>query len=213
VGLTSIDAQTEEYADEPCIIVSRFDREHTADGTVTRRIHQEDACQALNIDTDAHQRRGKYESHGGPAFRQVAKLLDLYAVDAVGELTQLAKAVAFTVAIGNADAHGKNLALLHDAPGQVRLAPLYDTVPTLLWPKLRDTAAMTVAGRSALANPSSLGVETIVAEARAWPLEAATVRRAVREMLEQLLAVAGTFDLPDRLADFVAARAHAMLRG
>ena len=212
VGLTTIDAETAKYADVPCIIVSRFDREYTADGTVTRRIHQEDACQALDVDIEAHQRRGKYESHGGPTFRQIARQLDLHAVDAVTELTQLAKTVAFTVAIGNADAHGKNLALLHDVPGQVRLAPLYDTVPTLLWPKLRNTAAMTVAGRSALTDPSSLGVETIVTEARTWPLAPATAGSAAVEVLEQLCAAAGSLDLLDGLGEFVAARAATMLR-
>ncbi len=52
--------------------------------------------------------------------------------------------VAFTVTIGNADAHGKNLGFVHRQPGAVSLAPLYDTVPTVLWPNLRTRRAMTV---------------------------------------------------------------------
>jgi hypothetical protein len=72
---------------------------------------------------------------------------------------------------------------------------------------------MTVAGRSAMAGPSSLGVETIVAEARTWPLGPATARSAVTEVLEQLRDAAGRLDLPDGLGEFVADRVVTMLRG
>jgi drug/metabolite transporter (DMT)-like permease len=56
----------------------------------------------------------------------------------------LLERAVFTVVIGDADAHGKNVSLLHPTPGRISLAPLYDTVPTALWPSLRPTAAMLV---------------------------------------------------------------------
>jgi hypothetical protein len=57
------------------------------------------------------------------------------------------------VLIGNADAPGKNIALLHPTAEHVELALLYDTVPTALWPKLRRKAAMSIGGRYEL-DPS-----------------------------------------------------------
>lgn len=67
LGLTTVDAEVLTVAGLPCLIVSRFDRDFDAEGRVVRRVHQEDACQALNIDTDAAGRRGTYEMHGGPS--------------------------------------------------------------------------------------------------------------------------------------------------
>lgn len=78
-----------------------------------RRMHQEDLCQALAIDPRGQRGRAKYERAGGPSLRQAAELLDTYSPDPQAELDRLARIVAFTVLIGNADAHGKNLALLH----------------------------------------------------------------------------------------------------
>ena len=58
-----------------------------------------------------------------PSFADVAGLLDTFAADPTGQLCRLLAVATFTVAIGNADAHGKNLSLLHTAPGVVELAP------------------------------------------------------------------------------------------
>jgi serine/threonine-protein kinase HipA len=40
------------------------------------------------------------------------------------------------VAIGNADAHGKNLSLLLPPDGRLRLAPLYDVMSTVHYPEV-----------------------------------------------------------------------------
>jgi serine/threonine-protein kinase HipA len=90
------------------------------------------------------------ERAGGPGFKQAAQLLDSYAHDPLSQLDRLVAIVTFTVLTGNADAHGKNLALLHSDPEHVELAPLYDTVPTTLWPKLRSEAAMSVGAQVSL---------------------------------------------------------------
>lgn len=73
----------------------------------------------------------------------------------------------FTVLIGNADAHSKNLALLHTSPGVVELALLYDTVPTALWDKLPDRAAMHINDTATL---SDVRLADVTAEARRWSL-------------------------------------------
>jgi serine/threonine-protein kinase HipA len=164
MGLTSVDCELIELSGRSCMIVSRFDREMSPEGV--RRIHQEDLCQALGIDPDGARGRAKYEDGGGPSLRQLARLLDGYATAPQEQLDRLVAAITFTVAIGNADAHGKNLALLHPTPEAVALAPLYDTVPTALWPKLRSQAAMAIGGQIELADVS---LADICREARSWP--------------------------------------------
>jgi serine/threonine-protein kinase HipA len=169
-GLTSIDIERKRLGDSSCLIVSRFDRLQQPDGI--RRIHQEDLCQALAVDPDAHNRRAKYEAAGGPTFKQAAKLLDEYSKNPADELDRLIAIVTFTVCIGNADAHGKNLALLHPDSESVQIAPLYDTVPTALWPKLRTAAAMSIGGQVTL---SDVTLEDVYRESLLWrhPVERA----------------------------------------
>lgn len=145
VGLTSIDPQLLDIDGRPCLIVDRYDRYRDADGVV-RRIHQEDLLQAVGKDPTARHGRVKYQEHGGPGFVDAAALLLERAVDPDAELRKLTGVMVFTVLIGNADAHAKNLSLLLDPPGTLTLAPLYDTVPTMLFPKLKVRCAMWVGG-------------------------------------------------------------------
>lgn len=182
VGLTTIDTELIRIAGVDCLVVSRYDRHVPPDGAVTR-IHQEDACQALGVDLAAGRDRGKYEDAGGPSLAAIAGLLDRYSVDPAAQLDRLVQAVTFTVAIGNADAHGKNLSLLHHVPGQIELAPLYDTVPTVLWPALRSRTAMAVAGKRRL---GTITVDDIADEAATWPYDRAQARRAAVTLVERL---------------------------
>jgi serine/threonine-protein kinase HipA len=165
VGLTTVTTELVEIGGIEALVVERYDRARDPSTGTVRRIHQEDACQALGVDIDAHRGRGKYEQFGGPSFKQIATLLDRYADRADQE--RLLRVLTFTAAIGNADGHGKNVSLLIDTEsGAVRLAPLYDTVPTALWPNLRSTSAMSIGGRFD-AVPT---LAHIIAEASSWGL-------------------------------------------
>ena len=155
-------------------------------GTIIR-LHQEDACQALGVDPEKRERRAKYEQHGGPSLREVASLLEAWAPDPETELFGLLDRLTFTVVIGDADAHGKNLSLLHPDPSAVTLAPLYDTVPTALWPTLRGDAAMAVNGRYGL---SDITRADLVEEARRWGLSRASAAQRIGETAERLAAAA-----------------------
>ena len=147
------------------------------------RVHQEDACQALGIAHEAHRGRGKYQSAGGPSLRQIATLLSTYGVDPNRELAALAALMMFTVSVGNADAHGKNIALLHDDAGNVSLAPAYDTVPTALWPVLRTNAAMTIGGRVHL---DSVTLKDLLAETKSWGMPSETAMSVLTATIEQI---------------------------
>ena len=186
VGLTTATVEIRQVADIDCLIVSRFDREQHPDGSLTR-IHQEDACQALGLPptTKYEIRRGG----GGPDFASIARLLDLYASDVPAELDRLASVATFTALIGNADAHGKNLAFLHPEPGRITAGPLYDTVPTVLWPNLRNEAAMTI---GAMTNLDAVDRKAIGREAKSqWHHDQDRAVHAAEVTAERLLEAIG----------------------
>jgi len=209
-GLTTIEHEMTEIGGVEYLVLSRFDRRVA--GKKVERIHQEDLCQAQGIDPDAARGRAKYERAGGPTLRQAARLLDSYAVDPEAELDRLVAATAFTVLIGNADAHGKNLALLHPTPETVELAPLYDTVPTVLWPKLRSEAAMSVGGRVSL---SDVTVDDLIREAGTWPHREGRAREAIAGTAEAVLEAIEAERIPadSRVAAVVRKRARRLLAG
>lgn len=114
--------------DVDALLIERFDR-HVADGVVTR-IHQEDFAQALGLPSEL-----KYQRRGQPGrwFDVVAavSILDQTRDPAAGRLAFL-KTTVFNLCIGNTDNHAKNHAILYDAPGAPRFAPLYDLLPIRL---------------------------------------------------------------------------------
>lgn len=206
VELTTAETEVVKLGGIDCIIVSRYDRSVDANGR-HHRIHQEDIGQALGMDPQANHGRAKYESHGGPGLARVARLLDRHAAQPEREMTQLVRVVAFNTVIGNGDAHAKNLSLLHREPGVIELAPLYDTVPTVLWAKLPDRAAMHVNGVSVL---SQVTLSDVVAETSRWPLHPAVAEQAAVDVIGRVLDALDV--VPASLADAIAERAETFLR-
>jgi serine/threonine-protein kinase HipA len=209
VGLTPVEAHVETLANIPCLITERYDRR--VDGGTIERIHQEDLCQAVGIDGAGNRGRAKYQRQGGggPGWRQAAALLDAHAGDAPFELARLVRALVFTIAIGNADGHAKNLSLLHPTPTTVSLAPLYDTTPTLLWPSLTTESALCVNARYSLAD---LTVDDVVAEAASWPFDRTQTERVAIETLELTLAAAEARGSGE-VSSLVVSRCRALLAG
>ena len=109
------------------LLVERYDRR---DG---HRIHQEDFCQALGyVPTD------KYQSNGGPGFKECYELLRRHVTSPAGAINMLTRAVIFNILIGNNDAHAKNFSLLRHTNGTITLAPLYDLVSTEIYDRFRN---------------------------------------------------------------------------
>jgi serine/threonine-protein kinase HipA len=195
------------FADTRCLIVSRFDRREGAKG-LPERIHQEDLCQATGIDPTNARGRAKYERAGGPGFGRLAELLNEHAQDVGEQLDKLVEVMTFNVLIGNADAHGKNLALLHEPLGNVTLAPLYDTVPTMLWPKLRADSAMGVAGVHSL---EEIRVDDLATEAAGWGYPRDRARELAGRLIERVAAAAEAPGLNEAVRDLVLARSQRLL--
>ena len=209
VGLTPVPTESLVLGGIPCLITQRYDRVTTGRGI--QRIHQEDLCQAVGIDGSGNRGRAKYQRRGGggPGFRQAAELLDAHAQDSETELGRLVAALIFTIAVGNADAHAKNISFLHDTPATIRLAPQYDVTPTLLWPNLTDESALSVNGRFSLQR---LTITDVIAEAASWPYKRQEAERVATETLEQLLAALSIVH-SDELARLIKARSEALLAG
>ncbi|WP_029069527.1 HipA domain-containing protein [Jonesia quinghaiensis] len=125
LGLAVAQADVLEFESEPTFVTRRWDRSGDL------RLHAEDLNQSLGNPTFS-----KYEV----SAVQVARLLNQY-----DQAERFVEQFAFNIAIGNADAHAKNYSVLL-VNKQVRLAPLYDSLPTFLYPKYDATLAMPVDG-------------------------------------------------------------------
>lgn len=172
LGLDVASVETTEIAGRRLIVVERYDRVVSADGSV-ERIHQEDFCQATGIAPET-----KYEEDGGPSLRRVADILQ--SVAAPDSLERLLQAVTLNVLLGNGDAHGKNLSLLHHASGALTLAPLYDLMCTLHYGD--DRLAMYIDN---VQRTNRVTAERIANEAVRWGLSRERATATIGNLLDQ----------------------------
>ena len=149
-GLECATAELTQATSQPSLLVERYDRRRSDDPWPARRLHQEDLCQALGL-LPSH----KYEQEGGPTLAQAIAVARSNAVDPLLDVQRLIEWQAFNAASGNADGHGKNLAILYEADGP-RVAPFYDLVSTREYASLDRLLAMSVGGRR---NADELGRE------------------------------------------------------
>jgi len=131
LGLAAAKSSVQEFDGERAIVVERYDRISTADNRIVR-LHQEDTCQALAVPPWK-----KYENEGGPGAPEIVKLLLDHSSDAATDVAAFIDALALNWAIGGTDAHAKNYSILLSAKA-VRLAPLYDLLSALPYPKMLD---------------------------------------------------------------------------
>ena len=208
VGLTSIDPRLIEVGGRTCLVVRRYDR--VVEDGILRRVHQEDLLQAVGIRPSAAYGRSKYQEHGGPGYRDLARILVERAEDPEAELAMLVGAMVFTVMIGNSDAHAKNLSLLLDPPGAVRVAPLYDTVPTMLFPRLAVRCAMWIGGvHRSLEDVSLDDMVKEVSGRDAWKVAPDHAEQLVLHWIRTIAASCD--DTP--VGRYAARRAEGLLRG
>jgi serine/threonine-protein kinase HipA len=138
LGIEAAPAAPLRLGDVEVLMVERYDR-LTVEG-VTTRVHQEDACQALGVVPSR-----KYEREGGPGHADLVRLIRRSSTRAGADTLQLLDLIFANLLLGNADAHGKNVALLRGADGP-RLAPAYDIVCTAAYEGLDDRMAMRIGG-------------------------------------------------------------------
>ncbi|MCK5797621.1 MAG: type II toxin-antitoxin system HipA family toxin [Deltaproteobacteria bacterium] len=122
---------------EPLFVVERFDRRLR--GGRVERVHQIDLCQLLDLWAGA-----KYEADGGPGLEESYQALDSTVQPAVSR-HQWLRWLIFNYAIGNSDAHAKNISFLIDTRGIV-LAPAYDLLSVSVYGADYDYMAMLLMG-------------------------------------------------------------------
>ena len=110
---------------------------------VIERLHQEDLCQVLGCMPDQ-----KYENEGGPGLPECCRVLDMYSSQPILDKQALVKWAIFNYFIGNADAHCKNLSLIREIDGSIRLAPFYDLISTRVYPEILKKLAMKIGKES-----------------------------------------------------------------
>ncbi len=190
IGLSAYRSEIRKAGRTTYLAIERFDRE-IVDGGVHLR-HQEDLAQAMGLDwrdTDV-----KFQEPGWPTdprratARRIGQLLgSIPGGDAT--VAQWLRQLTFHVAIGNNDAHAKNVALMHLSTG-TELAPIYDALPNLFQEGLiKYDLALAIDG---VFDHRRMSVDRVGAEATSWGVIAAT--RAETIIGETLAAIEGALD-------------------
>ncbi len=218
LDLTDLDAEVIDVDGRPLIVVSRCDRQLTSAGVV--RIHQEDACQALGVDCSSWPDR-KYQDKGGPSLRQFAAVLADFA--APSDRYKLLALTVLNVAVGNADAHARNLSIVHLPDGSTSLASAYDLTPTTFYRNvptpeglkdLTDNLGMWVNGKRSI---HAITATDIMDEGASWGLPAAEASEVVRVTLEGIAAciepLTREVPIPAAMVDFIATRVERLSAG
>jgi len=166
-------ARTRVSDDGQVLVVERFD----IDPATGRRLGFEDFCSLLGLSADE-----KYDS----TWERVARVASDY-VRPEGRLqarTQLAITLLLSFALGNADCHAKNLALVYDTIDDVRIAPVYDMLTILAYDRYA-------------ANPPGMALDG----RKSW-----TMSKALWRYLQQHLgfAPAAQRELVDRVCSAIA---------
>lgn len=195
---------------KPCIIVSRYDRIPGPGGIETKRLHQEDFCQALGQPPER-----KYQQEGGPTIRDCVALLREWSTTPALDILAFVDALIFNNLIGNADAHGKNYAMLYDR-GTRRMAPLYDLVSTIAWPGLSKLPAMSLGGQSSINDLNQNHFKRMAEETSlGWP----SVRERVHEVAKRVLAatedidgISASDEMAGRMGKSIAVRCRRVLK-
>ena len=180
VGLNAPDTEYRLIGRKPCLLVQRYDR--TTDETGhTNRLHQEDFCQTLGFPPER-----KYQAEGGPTLGDCISLLRDWSTAPVLDIPDFINGLIFNVLIGNADAHGKNYALLY-VGGERRLSPCYDLVCTLVWPNLSRNLAMKIGGCDSV-NAFTIGDWKKMAKKTGlgWPMIRERMAESCRRVLNKL---------------------------
>jgi len=186
--IQAAESRLEWFENRQAIIVTRYDRSPAG-----KRLHQEDFCQALGLDSQA-----KYESTNeaasfGSRLRRLARVAAPRAHDPDAFRLALLQAVTFNVVIGNGDAHSKNYSVMIDRDGSVSLAPIYDAAPVMhLDARFKGTSHV-INGKTSI---DTIDVDDLAAEAATWGMGARRADAAVRACMERVYASAEEVALP-----------------
>ncbi len=142
-GLPVPHSELVKFNSEYHFLIERYDRKAKV------KFHQEDFCQMLGVS-----RKKKYEIESGLNFNDI-----FFKVESIPEskntttdLDFLIRWQILNVYLGNCDGHLKNLSLLMDVNHKWALAPFYDVVMTLIYPKVSKRLALSIGEQYEIGN-------------------------------------------------------------
>ena len=178
IGLPVVDIRLRSIAATRYALIERYDR-HKDQRNQIARLHQEDFCQALGF---GHER--KYQEDGGPSFADCYRLVQDVSSDPANDLQHLLRWQIFNVLAGNSDGHAKNLSLLYQPNGEIRLAPFYDLVCTRAIERIDYHLALSVGEER---NPSIVSLKHWDALARQCGLRPRFLQGQIKDVANRLL--------------------------
>lgn len=191
IGLAVPSIEYRLIGNKPCIIVQRYDRITTPEGSLIR-LHQEDFCQALGFPPER-----KYQQEGGPLLRDCVALLRDWSTTPVLDIRDFIDGLIFNMLIGNADAHGKNYSFLYQH-GARRLAPFYDLVCTVAWSELSRIPAMKIGHCDSINGITPAHWQKMAKETQlGWPM----IRERMSDLARKTLDAVRILGIPSRAQD------------
>ncbi|MGB5855994.1 MAG: type II toxin-antitoxin system HipA family toxin [Oceanisphaera sp.] len=121
-GLPTANANLACFEDQQVLIVERFDRRWSSDGSWLMRLPQEDFCQALGVSPAL-----KYESDSGPSIAKSMELLKGSQQVTHDRETFFKSQVLFWL-LAAIDGHAKNFSVFIEPGSAYRMTPLYDII-------------------------------------------------------------------------------------
>lgn len=121
-GLPVAKAEIQTFEDVQVLVVERFDRRWSRDGSWLLRLPQEDICQALSVAPSR-----KYQADGGPGIVAIMNLL-LGSQQSQTDRDQFFKTQILFWLLAATDGHAKNFSIFLEPGGRYRLTPLYDLI-------------------------------------------------------------------------------------
>ena len=112
-------------------------------------------------------------------------VLERLSLDPLTDREHLFRWAVANAAIGNYDAHAKNLSVVYMQGDRVRLAPAYDVVVTAVYPALDQTFALAFAGTT---DPRALSPAGLRKAAREFHLSAARAHALAADVCDLVTA-------------------------
>lgn len=174
------------FEDQKALVVERFDRSYSSDGSWIIRLPQEDLCQATGTSP-----LRKYQAEGGPGIARIMEVL-LGSDEAARDRTHFFKTQIIFWVLAATDGHAKNFSIAHLPGSRYRATPIYDvlSVHPLIGkgrnqlPPQKIRLAMAVRGNSNHYLIEKIQRRHWIAQAQAAGLGARSAERLIGEIIE-----------------------------
>jgi len=130
-GVEIANCDYQVFGDTKALIVERFDRRKSDQGSYWLRLPQEDMCQAMGVAPAA-----KYESDGGPGMAAILELLRGSSQHGQDRHSFFKAQILFWM-LAATDGHAKNFSIFHQRQNSYRMTPLYDVLSA--WPVIGNS--------------------------------------------------------------------------